>query len=112
MAEITGRNSLRLYIGGYVLVVLAKGKWEPAPPKSQHKLPEPLHQESHQAYATRYLKLLRTPDKSLEMYQWKDKRRWVGESVSDILAILRCGDDLLTHECRKMTINELEKENY
>ena len=94
MVEICPPNILRLYLGGSIFVVEARGRWSPEPTPSPQKLPVALPDESHQAYLLRFLAKIRQPARNVDLTMWKSQKIWAGQSVEELLVALRSGRDL------------------
>ena len=92
------QETLLIRLGGDLVRVTARGRWDSPEPKdtAPKPLPEQEPNETGQAYFFRALKYYRTPaNRYAPQYrQWLATRQWVGEASSDLLAALREGRDL------------------
>jgi len=90
--------TLMLRLGGDLVQVSARGRWDILPPQNgdPKQIPEQDPGESGPTYFFRALKYFRSPASrhSLQYREWLATRKWVGESSNDLLAALREGRNL------------------
>ena len=95
---IHDESAVRMKLGGELVQVQVKGRWEPPLPldKSPQALPSPHHGESHQSYFLRLLALYKGKAHPREHLDWIASRRWVGEGAKDLRDAIAAGEDLPT----------------
>jgi hypothetical protein len=91
------RTTLLIKLGGDLIEVCVRGKWDsPPPPNSDPRnLPAQHPSESGPTYFFRALRHYQEPNRRNPEYRdWLNRRTWEGESSNDLLAALRAGQNL------------------